>query len=453
MRFVFRSLVLATAVLAATSLASSQDLGSANKLFGGGKSTSPSKPTAKRTPAPKKAVPHSALAKKPPASRSSDKATARARDAKAREIVAPSGKKITRPTTEKPYDKDRFSGRKNVPEPKVSPADEARYNELIDEGDAALDERNYQKAESLFKNARSIKPKDARAAVGLGNAFSRQQRWEEAENSLRAALQLDPSNTAAQLALSNVLTQPLAVDDLSDRYAEAEKLAKRATELSPRSAEAYDQLGVAMELRGQLGQDTENAYRKAIALDQSWAPAYAHLGRFLRRRGQIEAAGEAYRQAVERSSDVPAMVIVADVMQSDQRFADSIPLLRHALEADSRNASALLNLGRALTVTGEYKDAEAALQRALTVGAQNHTANALLASLYARQGAFELAENALLRALATAPSYEHRQLAQAFVSVAQGYTRAGKSDQARRAYAKAAQLDPESGAVSGRFRP
>jgi tetratricopeptide (TPR) repeat protein len=146
------------------------------------------------------------------------------------------------------------------------------------------------------------------------------------------------------------------------------------------------------------------------------------------------------------------MVLVAEVMQSEQRFGDSIPLLKQALDADPRNPGALMMLGRALTVAGQYKDAESVLQRALAVGSGGYAANSLLASLYSRQGAYELAENALLQALRTAPAYEHRQIAQGFITIAQGYTKAGKSQQAQRAYAKAAELDPESGALSGRFR-
>ncbi|HEY2846547.1 MAG TPA: tetratricopeptide repeat protein, partial [Pyrinomonadaceae bacterium] len=337
-------------------------------------------------------------------------------------------------------------------EARISPADETRFEQLIDEGNTARDDRDYAHAETSYKTARAIKSRDARAIFGLGNVYSDQQRWEEAENSYRTALQIDPSSAKTYIALSYVLTQPLAVANLSDRYAEAEKLARRATELSPQNALAFDQLGVAMEMRGQIGPDTENIYQKAVSLDPTFAPAYAHLGRLLRRRGRADGSKEAYREAVERSTDVGTTVLVAEVMQSEQHYADSIPLLKQALEADPKNPAALLMLGHALIVTGEYKDAELQLQKALTVGSNGYQAQLLLASLYMRQSAFELAENALLQALRWAPAYENRILAQQFVMLGQGYSKAGKTQQSQRAYAQATKLDPDSGKLSGRFR-
>jgi tetratricopeptide (TPR) repeat protein len=146
------------------------------------------------------------------------------------------------------------------------------------------------------------------------------------------------------------------------------------------------------------------------------------------------------------------MVLVAEVMQSEQRYAESMPLLEQTIAADPRNAAALLMLGRALTVSQHYKEAESMLQRALAVSPNGYQPNELLAQLYTRQGAFELAENALFQAIRTAPAYENRVLAQAFLAVGQGYTSSGKSSQAKRAYAQAAKLDGDGGVYSGRFR-
>ena len=460
---------------------SAQDLGSANKLFG---ETKPATSAAKKKATAKKPISttghvrternKTAAASKPLAK----KATAKRTETRKRTSSETSGKKITgkganTAKTTKPLlpsqtdtsTRQRFSGKgvetakssatqtssKSV-ETKITAADEAHFEELIEQGNSARDDRDYTRAEAAYKNARAIKARDARAIYGLGNIYSDQQRWEEAENAYRAALQIEPSSAMTYVALSYVLTQPLAVANLSDRYAEAEKLARRATELSTRNALAYDQLGVAMEMRGQMGAETENVYRKAVTLDPTFAPAYAHLGRLLRRRGMIDQSKEAYREAIERSTDVGTTVLVAEVMQSEQHYADSLPLLKQALEADPRNPSALLMFGHALIVTGQYKDAESTLQKALTVGSNSYQADLLLASLYMRQGAYELAENALLQALRWTPAYENRQLAQQFVMLGQGYSKTGKSQQSQRAYSQAAKLDPDSGMLSGRFQ-
>ena len=257
-------------------------------------------------------------------------------------------------------------------------------------------------------------------------------------------MQIDPRDQIAHIALSYVLSQPVAAPNLSDRYEEAEKLARRAIELGPANPLAFDQLGVALELRGLIADETERAYRKSIQLDPSFAPAYAHLGRLLRRRGLTKESADAYRSAIRRSTDVGTMILVADVMQSEQRYTESEQLLRMALDRDPRNPSALLLLGRALTTQGNFADAEKMLRRSLDVSPNGFMPNSLLGSLYARQGKFEFAENALLQATRSVPVNEKRRLSQQFEAVGDGYLKIGKRTNAERAYRQAIALDAEN---------
>ncbi|MFT3744390.1 MAG: tetratricopeptide repeat protein [Pyrinomonadaceae bacterium] len=222
------------------------------------------------------------------------------------------------------------------------------------------------------------------------------------------------------MALSYVLTQPIAAPDLSDRYEEAEALAQKAIQLAPSNALAFDQLGVAQELRGLIGPETENAYRKAIKLNSTFAPAYAHLGRLLRRRGLNKESAAAYEDAIKRSNDVATMILVADVMQSEQRFAESEKLLQTALNGDPKNPTAMLLLGRAQTATGKFAEAERVLRASLSVSPNGFTANSLLGTLYSRQGNFGMAESSLLEALRFVSPLEKRGLSQQFEAVGDG---------------------------------
>ncbi|MFN0277957.1 MAG: tetratricopeptide repeat protein [Pyrinomonadaceae bacterium] len=317
------------------------------------------------------------------------------------------------------------------------------FERLIVDGNVARDERNYSTAETAYQRAKNVKPKDSRAVYGLGNLYSDQQRWEEAETAYRAAMKTDPDNAIINVALSYVLSQPIIVPNLSDRYEEAEKLARKAAELAPSSALAFDQMGLAMELRGEITKETEDAYRKSIHLDSSFTPAYAHLGRLLHRQGRKKESASAYESAVKRSSDPPTMILVAEVMQSDQRYSESEPLLRRAVEDDPKNPAGLMLLGKTLTTLGEYNDAEKFLRRSLVVSPNAFMPNRLLAELYARQKKYELAENSLLQALRFVSSYDKRNLSLQFEMVGDGYMKAGKSGAAERVYKQAIALDPE----------
>jgi len=325
-----------------------------------------------------------------------------------------------------------------------TPMPSGEFDLLLDQGNEFRDERDYPSAEAAYKRARAGRPRDARPVYGLGNLYSDQQRWEEAEAAYRTAIQLDPGSAVAYIALSYVLIQPIAVDNLSDRYEEAESSARKAIEFSSRDPLAYDQLGVAMELRGSIGNDTENTYKRALQLDPNFAPAYAHLGRLLRRRGRLVESNDIYSKAIKLATDVPTKILVAEVMQSEQRFADSEGLLQEALVSDPRNPAALLGLGRALMAENKLVEAEVILQRALAVSDSGYAASTMLASVYLRRKVYETAETYLFRGKASVPSYEKRLLAQQFEAVGDGYINSGRSMAAQRAYQLALDLDPDN---------
>ena len=434
-----------------------QDLGSSNSLFGGKppkSSSSAKKTTTKRKTSPARTkIPsrptHVAAKTVKPVKHSAKPV----RNTDDNHVAVQKTKVETTPTKLAPVIIKVPSSNSKPPTVNSRPnaaADEL-FERLIMEGNAARDDRNYSAAEASYQRAKSVKPGDSRAVYGLGNLFTDQQRWEEAENAYRAALQIDPSDSIINVALSYVLSQPIMVPNLSDRYEEAEKLAGRAIALAPSNALAFDQLGVSMELRGNISTETENAYRNAIRLDPSFAPAYAHLGRLLRRRGMINESAKAYENAVKRATDVPTMIVIGDVMQSEQRFAESESLLRRAVENDPKNPAGLLLLGKALTTLGNFSDAEKFLRRSLVVSPNGFMPNCLLGSLFTRQSKYEMAENALLQALRFVSSNEKRNLSLRFEEVGDGYMKAGKAGYAERAYKQAISLDPEKESLAGKL--
>lgn len=323
----------------------------------------------------------------------------------------------------------------------VGANNEELFEKAIEEGNAARDARDYQKADAAYRRAFGINPRDSRAIQGLGNIFADQQRWEEAEQAYRRAILIDPDNADAHIALSYVLTQPIIGVNLSERYAEAEKTARRAIQIDPQNAFAYDQLGVALELRGIITQETENAYRKAIQIDSEFALAYAHLGRFYRRLGKITESSEAYRKAIQYSTDVPTMILVADVMQSQQRYLESEQLLRRALKEDPKNPTALYLLGRALTTRNSFEEAEKVLKKSLEVSPNSLVSYSLLSSLYQRGGRLDEAEKVLSASLKIVSPNERKRLAREFEILGDAYLKINKPKDANRLYQQALALD------------
>lgn len=445
----YRLSVLASLLFVLSVCGAGQDLGSSNKLFGGSKKKSTTKPAKKAADKPKTTV---SRAKTPPKKKTPAPApSAKTRTAAKKKVAASTPKTVTRPDS---------PPAKRVEVKAVPPSDRFRavtleeeelFEDLIEEGNIARDDRNYAAAEAAYNKARPVKPRDSRAVYGLGNLYADQQRWEEAEKAYRTALQIEPGFAITYVALSFVLTQPVSAPDLSGRYEESERHARKAIQLAPSNALAFDQLGVALELRGEIGSETENAYRNAIRLNPGFAPAYAHLGRLLRRRGMNDESERLYKEAIDRSTDIATEVLVADIMQSEQRYSESEKLLRKALKEDPRNPSALLLQGRALTALGKFDDAEKVLKRSLTVSNNPFMGNSLLAALYLRQGNLEIAERTLVEARGFAGSFGKLHLSRQFEEVGDAYMKSTNRRLAERAYRQALELDSDRESLVGKL--
>jgi tetratricopeptide (TPR) repeat protein len=423
------------AVLAAGSVcASGQDLGSSNKLFG-------NKPVASK-PAETKAAPkkNTATPKRPAARTVRTPAPAKKAPSVARKPATTQAPKvIIEPVT--PRQITIIAGTGNT----------ESYEVLIDNANSARDRRDLATAERSYKTARESRPRDARAIFGLANIYSDQHRWEDAEEAYRAALAIEPNDAVTMIALSYVLTQPVPAPDLSGRYDEAEKLARTAVSLSPNNALAHDQLGVALEMKGLIGNEAEEAYRTALRLAPNFAPAHAHLGRILRRRGNSEASSAAYLEAIRLAKDVGTIIIVAEILQSEQRFNESELLLREVVDRDPKNPAALMLLGRALMTKGSFDEAEMLIRRSISSSPYPYAANILLASLYSRKGTWHHAEGALVQASRFVTPFEKKPLARQFEAVGDEYLRSRNNADAARAFRQAIQLDPENGAIAAKL--
>lgn len=364
----------------------------------------------------------------------------------------PSSKTASKSTPKKPVAKKPVTVAKTEPrvvsEPlpgnvviTVGKTVEESFDDAIEEGNAARDDRDYPRAESAYRRANSINDRDPRSVYGLGNIYADQQRWEEAENFYRGAIRRDASNPGAYVALSFVLAQPIIGAELSERYAESERSARTAIELDPTNAVAWDQLGVALELRGLIGNETEEAYRKAISIEPEFALAYAHLGRLHRRQGKIAESAEAYRRAIQNSTDVPTMILVADVMQSQQRYLESEQLLRRALTEDPKNPTALNLLGRALTTRSSFDEAQKVLTKSIEVSPASVVAYTLLSTLHQRRGRLDEAERVLGEALRIVSQSERKRLAREYESLGDAFLKLNRSGDAARLYRQAMALD------------
>lgn len=246
------------------------------------------------------------------------------------------------------------------------------------------------------------------------------------------------------MALSVVLVQPRTGAGNARRFADAEAFARRAVQIQPNSAVAWDRLGVALQARGVFNNETEHAYRRAVELDPEFPVAYAHLARVLNRMGRTADAEPLYVKATQLAKDPATLNLIAESLQAEQQWQNSEPVLKRALELDARNPTALYLMGRMLVVFKRYQESEPYLKVATEVSPRAFQPFNLLARTYLALDRFEEAEVTYERASGFASEGDRKQLAGifGFEGVGDGYMKAKKKPSAARAYKRALELDP-----------
>jgi tetratricopeptide (TPR) repeat protein len=316
----------------------------------------------------------------------------------------------------------------------------------LDKGNEARDAGKFTDAEAAYKEVLKLKPRDARAAYGLGNIYSDQQRWDDAEAAYRNSVAWAPTNADAYVALSVVLVQPSTSGDNAKRLADAESFARKSVQIDPKNAVGWDRLGVALQTRGLLNSETEHSYRRAIELDPQFAVAYAHLARMLNHSGKQGDAVPLYEKAIELAKDPATLNLIADSLQSEQLWPQSEPVLKRALELDSNNLTSLLLMGRLLIVYRRFQEAEPYLKSATEVASRAFQPFNLLGRAYLGMARFDDAAATYERASTLAASGDKKQLAglYGFEGVGDGYLKSNQKDKAVRAYQRALELDPNN---------
>jgi tetratricopeptide (TPR) repeat protein len=339
----------------------------------------------------------------------------------------------------------------NRPAPKSKgPALEERVEELLEKGNSFRDARKYSEAEAAYQGILKIKPKDSRAAYGLGNVYSDQQKWDEAETAYRNATQWSPNNADAYLALSVVLVQPKPGGDNAKRFADAELAARRSVQIEPQNAVGWDRLGVALQSRGIINSETEHSYRRAIELDPQFAVAYSHLARLLNKTNRQAEAVPLYTKATELAKDPDTLNLIAESLQAEQLWPSSEPVLKQALSLDGRNPTSLLLMARLLIVYKRFTEAEPYLKTATEVSPRAYQPYNLLGRVYLAMNRLDEASTTYEMASGFASPGERKQLAgiYGFEGVGDGYMKANQKPNAAKAYQRALELDPGNGAIS-----
>jgi tetratricopeptide (TPR) repeat protein len=152
----------------------------------------------------------------------------------------------------------------------VATRQEARYLDLIEEGDAALARDDSVAAIEAFSVAIAIKPDSMAGHLKRGEAYRRRKEYESALQNLRLAVELDPLAPHPREILGDV-------NAAMGHYTQAVERYREYLALDDRAPRVLYKLGLALFETGQAGAATTEL-RKAIEHDDRFAEAHYLLG-------------------------------------------------------------------------------------------------------------------------------------------------------------------------------
>ena len=190
-------------------------------------------------------------------------------------------------------------------------------------------------AEAAFRKALELDPKQDDALVNLGKLLEDRKDYDGALRCYEKAIALNPLNPKAYTDAGTVHVakaggreagrlNPGPGPSYNDKgvppaggreYDQAERCFLKATEIQPKFADAWYNLGLLAYERGRLEESVRN-YRRAIELDPDYVQAHFNLGVSLYRLGDRAGALASLRRALELAPDIPQISDEIKIIQA-----------------------------------------------------------------------------------------------------------------------------------------
>ncbi|MCC6538317.1 MAG: tetratricopeptide repeat protein [Bryobacterales bacterium] len=173
----------------------------------------------------------------------------------------------------------------------------------------------------------------------------------------------------------------------------------RAALAAKESVGMWNTLGAVLKDQGRR-EESESAYRQAIAIDAKYTSAWTGLGNVLWDQGRREESESAYRQAIAIDAKYThAWNGLGNVLWDQGRHEESESAYRQAIALDAKFTHVWNNLGNMLRDQGRREEAESAYRQAIALDAKfTHAWNGL-GNVLSDQGRRKEAESAYRQAI------------------------------------------------------
>ena len=201
---------------------------------------------------------------------------------------------------------------------------------------------------------------------------------------------------------------------------EARRLLDKVVKQDRDDAESWLLLGI---INGRLGKyaKAEQAFRQVLILSPGSAGAYNNLGLALEAQEKREAAFEAFQQALRLDpNNIDTHYNLANSLVTLGRLDESVTHYEQVLQGQPQNYAALINLGDVLHRQARYNEAAQAFGRAISAYPDNAVAHYNLGNVLKTQGHLAAAAEKYTQAVKLKPDYDEAWINLGNALLAQG---------------------------------
>ena len=221
-------------------------------------------------------------------------------------------------------------------------------------------------AETSYRKALEINPKDAQAMRGMANVYQREQRYDEAEQLFRQAIEIQPGSWRAIESYGTFLFATGRYDDAAVAY-------RQGVQLDPDNWEAWTNLGSALTMAGDI-ESGRLAYEESLKIEKS-ETAHSNLGVIYYYLGEFDKSVEEHRAAVALNPGpavkwlnlADALYFAGETVEARGAFLKASELAESRLSVDPDDFFTMIMLGWTQQMLGNAARARDYIERGLKI--------------------------------------------------------------------------------------